>query len=130
MKAYRTEQRNQLRELFEENPHRYFTARELADLIGETISLSAVYRNLSAMEATRLIDGSVTPGETTRRYRLASHPDCSHHVHFSCTKCGRLTHLTDAQTKGIRRALAGSGLQLDLGRTVLNGLCTNCRGEE
>lgn len=127
MKDYRTEQRNRLRGLFEEHPHRYFSARELVELIGDSISLSAVYRNLSAMEKSGLIGVEVVSGDTTRRYRLAVHPQCSRHAHFSCTKCGRLSHLSESQTKGILRMLATSGLQLDLGKTVLNGLCARCR---
>lgn len=127
MRNYHTEQRSRLRGLFEESPHRYFTARELADLIGDSISLSAVYRNLDAMAAAGLVCAEATPGEMTRRYRLASHPDCSRHVHFACTRCGRLTHLSDKQTNGIRRALASTGLQLDLAKTVLSGLCADCR---
>ena len=34
--AYRTEQREKLYGLFEENPHESFTARELADRIGDS----------------------------------------------------------------------------------------------
>lgn len=130
MKDYHTEQRNLLRGCFEAHPHQYFSARELADLLEGSVSLSAVYRNLSAMEAAGQIGAEVTSGETTRRYRLASHPVCAHHVHFSCTKCGCLSHLSETETKKIWRLLAASGLRLDVGKTVLNGLCAACQEVE
>lgn len=125
--AYRTEQREKLYRLFEENPHESFTARELADRIGDSISLSAVYRNLADLEAAGRVSVSVLPGDITRRYRIAGHGSCSRHLHFSCLKCGSVIHLSESGTKRLGRMLAANGLKLDLAKTVINGLCKTCR---
>ena len=125
--SYRTEQREKLYGLFERNPHESFTARELADRIGDSISLSAVYRNLADLEAAGRVLASVSPGDAMRRYRMAGHASCSRYLHFSCLKCGSVIHLSESGTRQLGRMLAASGLELDLAKTVINGLCRACR---
>lgn len=124
---YRTEQREKLYGFFEENPHGAFSARELVERIGDSISLSAVYRNLADLEAAGRVSASVMPGETTRRYRIAGHARCAGHLHFSCLKCGSVIHLSETETRRMERMLASDGLQLDLAKTTINGLCKGCR---
>ena len=124
---YRTEQRKKLYEVFEENPHVSFSARELADRIGDGISLSAVYRNLADLESSGRVAVSVLPGETTRRYRIATLGACAGHLHFSCEKCGQVTHLSEAETNAMGKVLAANGLQLDLAKTVISGVCRICQ---
>lgn len=127
MKEYRTAQREKLYGIFNDNPHSYFTARELVTKIGETISLSAIYRNLADMEAEGLVIANTLPGNNTRRYRLAKHVECVNHLHFSCVKCGETTHLSGENTQRVGQMLALEGLQLDLGKTVISGICRNCQ---
>ena len=113
---------------FDKNPDVCFTARELFDRMEGVVSLSAVYRNLAEMEKAGLVSASIGADRMTRRYRLACHHNCARHLHFSCERCGQISHLTESQTEEMCRLFAASGLQLDLAKTVVNGYCTKCRG--
>jgi Fe2+ or Zn2+ uptake regulation protein len=75
MTGYKTEQRSLLMEFLQHNPDRQFSAREIAARIPSTeISLSAIYRNLSALESAGLINRFVKEG--------------SREVYYQYTRCG------------------------------------------
>ena len=128
--TYETRQRETLCGFFRENPDVCFTPRELADRLGAAMSLSAVYRNLASLAAAGFVSVSAASGETTRRYRLSGHGPCAHHLHFACVRCGRIAHLSEAQTKKVSRLLHAEGLSLDLAKTLMQGTCPACRRKE
>lgn len=126
--TYKTQQRERLMSFFEAHPDVYFSAHELAAAVGDAgISLSAVYRNLAAMECAGLIVGQVKPGEQTKRYRAVAHADCVRHLHLACTKCGHIEHLTEMRSSRMGATLLkADGFRLDLSKTVIYGVCRAC----
>lgn len=128
MSRYLTRQRKLLLDHLDRHADQLLTAQEIADALGpDTISLSAVYRNLADLEA----EGKVLRGvrEGAASYRFAAAPGCQGCLHLSCKRCGRTFHM-DGQ--GAERLLAdvarSEGFAVDKAETVLYGVCGACRG--
>ena len=63
MKKYDTRQRDYLINFLDQHPDQLLSVRQIAqELCSQQISLSAVYRNLSQLEAEGLIRKSIKPG--------------------------------------------------------------------
>ncbi len=131
MTGYQTEQRKMLQLLFEQHPHELFSANDIAELIGDdTISISAVYRNLAQLENEGLVRRSVRHGSRQAFYQYVATDSCREHIHLTCKKCGKTIHMEDADTNAITTSAAKyKDFEVDRGETVLIGLCGSCRGK-
>lgn len=129
MKKYDTRQRDDLLRFLNRHPDQPLSARQIAQALSEQpVSLSAVYRNLSQLEAEGLVRKSVKPGGREAVYRYTGAPECRSHLHLSCIRCGKTFHMDAERTVQLARAMAErEGFELDLPGTVLYGVCRNCR---
>ena len=130
MKKYDTRQRDYLISFLNQHPDQLLSVRQIAqELCAQQISLSAVYRNLSQLEAEGLIRKSVKPGSREAYYQYVGAEDCHSHLHLSCTRCGKTFHMDAAHTAQLTRAMSElDGFDLDILETVLYGICQNCHG--
>ena len=130
MKKYDTRQRDYLISFLNQHPDQLLSVRQIAqELCAQQISLSAVYRNLSQLEAEGLIRKSVKPGSREAYYQYVGAEDCHSHLHLSCTRCGKTFHMDAEQTAQLTRAMSElDGFDLDILKTVLYGICQNCHG--
>ena len=105
------------------------TARQIADaLTQENISLSAVYRNLSDLEADGLLKRSVREGTRDVFYQYIAAEECKDSLHLSCRVCGKSIHLGDAEAERLLDStLKSTGFQIDKSETILYGVCADCR---
>ena len=94
------------------------------------VGRTTVYRQLDRLvEAGRV---RALPGPEGALYQYVEDPGaCAQHLHFRCQRCGRLYHLEC----GCFQALSGHlrekhRLALDLGSTVLQGVCGDCEGKK
>ena len=70
MKKYDTRQRDYLINFLDQHPDQLLSVRQIAqELCSQQISLSAVYRNLSQLEAEGLIRKSIKPGSREAYYQ-------------------------------------------------------------
>lgn len=125
--AYRTEQRKILAEFLMEHPDKFFTPQEIYEAIGsESISLSAIYRNIATLEK----DGSVvrrsTGNKNENAYRFIHGKNCAGHIHIVCEKCGRITHISHELSDTVEKSLSMAGFKLDKAKTMLYGVCDEC----
>ena len=98
-------------------------ARELPE-----ISVSAVYRNLSALEKDGAVQKVAKAGTREVFFRYKKAEECRAHLHLSCKKCGRTFHMDEAETEALVEAVARlDGFTIDRGDTVLYGLCNGCQ---
>ena len=90
------------------------------------MSISAVYRNLAALEQDGSIRKVSAPGTRESYYQyLGGH--CCEHLHLSCKKCGKTFHMDEAQTEALVSTIAKlDHFALDRADTVLYGLCKQC----
>jgi Fur family ferric uptake transcriptional regulator len=131
MAAYKTEQRSLLMEFLRQNPDRQFSAREIAGrLPALAISLSAVYRNLSALEAAGLIARFTREGSREIYYQYTQAEECRNCIHMICTKCGKTFHVASKIADRLQTDVRlSAGFQVDRSKTILYGLCRDCRGK-
>ena len=131
---YQTVGRQALEAYLSSHPDRQFTADELyEEIVKDTaVGKSSIYRQLALL----------CECETVRRFRsdargcnvyqyVGKGCDCRNHFHEKCTECGRVVHLDCHATAEFVSHLAGEhGFSVDCGRTILYGVCAECRGKE
>ena len=129
MAKYVTKQRRQLLDYLSRHTDEQMTARQIADaLTQENISLSAVYRNLSDLEADGLLKRSVREGTRDVFYQYIATEECKDSLHLSCRVCGKSIHLDNAEAERLLDStLKSTGFQIDKSETILYGVCADCR---
>ena len=129
MAKYLTRQRKRLLSYLSEHTDEQLTARQIADaLTADSISLSAVYRNLSALENDGALKRSIRESSGEVCYQYIAAESCRDRLHLSCTVCGKSIHLDEAiAAQLIRNTLRNTGFQIERAETVLYGICEGCR---
>ena len=129
MAKYLTRQRKQLLAYLSEHTDEQMTARHIADaLAAENVSISAVYRNLSALEEDGLLKRSAREGTREVFYQYIDSEECKDSLHLSCRICGKSIHLGEPEAKQlIRSTLESTGFQIDKTETILYGVCADCK---
>ena len=129
MAKYVTKQRRQLLEYLSRHTDEQMTARQIADaLTQENISLSAVYRNLSALEEDGLLKRSIREGTRDVFYQYIAAEECKDSLHLSCRVCGKSIHLGEKEAEQLLHStLESTGFQIDKSETILYGVCADCR---
>ena len=130
MRNYSTKQRKLLLDLLQSRADQALSASEIAGLLsGAGISVSSVYRNLSALEEQGKIHRVNVAGEKSAFYRYSAAEQCRAHLHVSCVKCGRTVHVDEKTTGEILKSVKNrAGFEVDSSSTMLYGVCKNCRG--
>ena len=125
MVRYLTRQRKQLLKYLSEHTDEQMTARQIADaLTAESISISAVYRNLSALEEEGILKRSIRENTREVYYQYIAAEGCKDSLHLSCRVCGKSIHLGEKETEQL---LHSTGFQIDKTETILYGVCADCR---
>ena len=129
MAKYLTRQRKRLLEYLSEHTDEQISARQIAeDLAADQISISAVYRNISALEEEGLLKRSVREGTREVFYQYIASEECKDSLHLACRICGKSIHLGQQEaTQLIRGTLESTGFQIDKTETILYGVCADCR---
>ena len=129
MAKYLTRQRKRLLEYLSEHTDEQMTSRQIADaLAADNISISAVYRNLSALEEEGHLKRSVREGTREVFYQYIAAEECKDNLHLSCRVCGKSIHLDEADTAQlIQSTLRNTGFQIEKTETILYGICEGCR---
>ena len=125
---YLTRQRKVLREYLSKHRDEQLSARQIAaELSGERISISAVYRNLSDLEKAGLVRRCVRENSNETYYQYIASDECRNNLHMSCRVCGKTVHLDEKDTAVlIDSALKKTGFKIDKSDTFLYGVCEKC----
>ena len=126
---YATKQRRLLLDVLEKHFDETLSADIIADLIGsDSVSRSAIYRNLSSLEADGLVKRVTLPSSQKAGFRYVGASDCKKHLHLECSRCGRTFHLAlPSSNELIDNVMRDAGFKVDSATTVLNGICEDCR---
>lgn len=131
---YQTKQRQAVLACLQSMPGRHVTAQDVFLMLRDSgIGRATVYRSLEYLVETGRIHKYVIDETSPACYEYAGDiPDARPDTfHFKCTRCGRLIHLHCRELAGTQsHLLAEHGLMMDPMRTVLYGLCENCRKQE
>lgn len=128
MANYMTEQRKQLFAFLQENPDKQFSAKQIADSLSDSsVSLSAVYRNLTYLQEKGLINRFTKEGNRELFYQYIHLDDCRNCIHMNCIKCGETFHMNvDIADKMLEDILRTDGFQIKKEKSVIYGICKNC----
>ncbi len=129
-KSYRTRTSELTLEFIKSKNERGFTAAELSDFLkknGLDVNKTTVYRNLDRLtESGSLVKhkSHVSDGYV---YQQADE-DCAEHIHFQCSRCGSVIHLSDRSTVSFLTEISEKlGFEIDMTCSSLNGLCRKCK---
>ena len=127
MQAYMTQPRKRLLTYLQSHADETLTAGQISEDLPE-ISVSAVYRNLSALEQDGTVRKVAKSGSREVFYQYMKAEECRDHLHLSCKKCGKTFHMDEAETEALLESIARlDGFTVDRGDTVLYGTCEDCR---
>ena len=132
MQKYKTRQRKLLLEYLAAHADEELSARQIENALREyEISLSAVYRNLSALESEGKVRRVSRSGSREIYYQYTDCSGCKDCLHLSCEKCGKTYHMNMPGMEMLIENLAKSDeFAIDRKNTVLYGVCKSCRKEE
>jgi len=112
----------------------HVTAEGIADRLKGRAGLATVYRQLEALVAEGFVIRYGTGGRGGACYMLKG--DCCDNehdrdvCHLLCAGCGKVSHIDCDVLSGLpEHIFAEHGVVVDLGATVLRGLCCACRGK-
>lgn len=129
---YKTKPRNIIIEYLKENADTRFTAKDIVSELNkgsERVDRSTIYRNLERL----CIEGTIVKykesGVNATCYQYSEeHGACHSHIHAECEKCGRIFHLDNSIFADAEKRMKSEyGIDIDYGKTVIIGLCENCR---
>lgn len=129
MLGYQTEQRKELLNFLMQHPHSQFSAKEIANALGKgKTSISAVYRNLAALEKVGEVRSARKKQCREACYEYVGAEECQRHLHLRCRQCGTITHLDSEATKRLVGSVKEiNRFAIDCAGFILQGLCATCR---
>ena len=132
MPKYMTKQRKALLDFLSRHADEEPSAKKIAELLNDdSISISAVYRNLSALEQEGKIRRVPKSGSREVFYQYTDSAHCKECLHLSCEKCGKTYHMnTESAAMLIQNLASSDEFTIDKAHTVLYGVCKDCRESE
>ncbi len=128
MPKYMTKQRKLLTEYLSRHTDESLSANRIAEALCDKISKSAVYRNLSDMEAEGKLRRVAADGSREVIYQYVDEEKCHDCLHLSCKKCGKTYHMNCTVAENIIKDISDSEFfDIDKEKTVLYGICKDCK---
>ena len=132
MAAYITKQRRILQSFLADHPDESLSAADIAAaLSGASISVSAVYRNLAALEEEGRVRRISRGSGREIYYQYTDTESCRAHLHLLCKSCGATYHMDKEDADQLIETLARhEKFLIDTVDTVLYGTCEACQIRE
>ncbi len=129
MTKYHTKQRALFIEFLQQHPDEPFSASQIAQALkDQKISISAVYRNLNALEQEGRVRRITKSGSREAYYQYAAAEHCKARLHLSCKSCGKTFHMGLPSAELLIRSVdQNEGFSIDKTHTIIYGLCAQCR---
>lgn len=131
--AYNTEQREEVVSYLAAAGGKHLTAADICRALkqkGSSVSTATVYRQLDRLVTEGVVVRFTPEGERSACFQLVDREHChdAHCYHLKCEKCGALIHLScDELSETEKHLLDEHGFAVNPGRTVLYGVCRDCR---
>lgn len=92
-------------------------------------NITTVYRQLDKLvSAKKVIVHSAKDGKNRMYQCIAGEENCLSHLHIQCTECSKIIHLDcDESAEFTGHIESEHGIALDFSKTVLYGICKDCR---
>ena len=125
---YNTKQRQVLLSYLALHTDEQISARQIEEALrDDSISLSAIYRNLADLEKEGHIKRCVGDSSREAYFQYIEPEVCRNSIHLACRVCGRYFHMDAASAEAlIRNVKTGNGFQVEKTDSVLYGVCKDC----
>ena len=127
--GYKTRQGELILEYLKTSEKPHLTAGDIAAHLRESgaVGVATVYRQLDKMVEAGLVRKYSLDGGACYQY-VGEGGGCREHFHLKCLGCGALIHVDCEFLGGLApHILEHHGFQVDNRRTVMYGLCKECR---
>lgn len=133
--GYKTKQKEQIIQYLTAHEGEHVTAQELSrhlEAEGTPVGTATIYRHLDALVTDGMLRKYTIDSRTCACYEYLPKSDaCKRHFHLKCMACERLFHVTCEHLDGIEaHILEHHGFQIDQSKTVLYGICADCRKKQ
>lgn len=132
--SYKTKQREYILTYLQSCGGRHTTVAEIVRHLqdsGTPVGTATVYRNLEQLTEEGIVRKYLLDSKSCACYQFVDTThggSCQEHFHLKCTSCGRLFHVTcDHLSQLNDHLLTHHGFVIDHTKTVLYGLCAECR---
>ncbi len=126
---YNTKQRDEIVEFFSRHRGSCFTAKDIIVSGEVSVGEATVYRTLTRLANQGVLKRFSGDGSGAC-YQLLDDTKCSDHFHLKCDRCQKLIHMDCSFMAEMRQHIESShGFTVDIGRTIIYGLCRECRME-
>lgn len=126
MKVYSTAKRKGLLSFLQVHKDELLSAEDIHLRLGN-ISISAIYRNLSALTEQGVIRKSFAKNGNTALYQFCEQEKCHSHLHIKCNVCGRVQCVDKNSSDRIAKLLSDDSFVIDEPGTVIYGKCKQCQ---
>lgn len=127
---YRTKHRQQILEYAKEMQGKHITANDVCEYFkrkGEKIGMATIYRQLDYLVQEGFLHKYTLDTTSSACFEYADEQSPAEYLHCKCTQCGDLIHLQCSELQHWNGHLQQNhGFQMDLGRTMLYGVCRQC----
>ena len=128
---YNTKQREIILNYLIDNKNKTITAEDIikySTKIGEKIGKATVYRNLNNLVENNIIKKFILEDNKCSCYQYIDGKKCEDHYHLKCKNCNKIIHLDCDEFKNIQNHISKEhDFEIDSIKTVLYGLCKNCK---
>ena len=130
--SYRTRQRESIWNFLQENKDRHVMVDDVVDYLksqGNGVGKSTVYRYLEKLVEEGKVRKYFLEEGAGACFQLAGGDEsCCKHYHLKCVRCGALLHVECSFLDQVHaHILQQHQFQIDSRKTVLYGLCEQCR---
>lgn len=130
-KSYQTKQKNVIKDLLIKEGDKHFTAEQILTILEEQdtpVSKATLYRTLEQLVENHEVVKYNFDGTSSCYQYLNCEHNSGRHFHFKCEECGKILHI-DNETEAFDLELEKRyGIAIDLSKTILYGICDNCKG--
>ncbi|HZJ77248.1 MAG TPA: transcriptional repressor [Clostridia bacterium] len=130
--GYNTKQREAIYNLLEKSEGKHFTAEDLMKSLfekGDSVGKATVYRYLEKLvKRGEVIKYIIEEGKSACYQFVGEAKVFCNHYHLICSECERLIHVDcDYLDEVGEHVLKHHGFEMSNGKTILRGVCSNCR---
>lgn len=130
--GYQTKGKQHILSFLESKKNTAVSVQDIDDYLaaqGEKTNITTIYRRLDKLIAEKkVIKHTAEDGKKSLFQYIADESECLHHLHIQCTSCSKIIHLDCGISTTFAEHLAEDhGIKLDYQKTVLYGLCDECR---
>ena len=133
--GYKTKQKETILQYLISHPNQHVTAQEISRHLnqeGTAVGTATIYRQLDQLVSDGTIRKYTIDSRTGACYEyLPDSEACHRHFHLKCMHCETLYHVTCEHLCELEEhILEHHGFQIDQSKTVLYGICEDCRKKQ